>query len=232
MPGWAPILTPVLHADEMATIWVIRGGNRHRLVQKFLTDSVIGLTHPLPDGRTLDRAKAERLLTDKVANSEAEAKQFLSFVRRMNVGDVAALLDPAADGLAIGVIAGDYEFDDTVDENRAQHRRPVEWRRRLPFAALPERLAHVPHQRTAVQDVADGRLRDLALQCCRLELGDDPLDRPRGAPPRSSMSGPRRAPAPKRPPKATIPERRCANCFVVKPADAFEDGGDWCRDCV
>ena len=27
-------------------------------------------------------------------------------------------------------------------------------------------------------------------------------------------------------------DKRCARCFVTKPDEVFEDGGDWCRDCL
>ena len=230
----SPYAHGVLHASEMATVWVVRGGDRDRLVQTFLDDGVVGVAYPqLPDGRTLDRSKALRLLQPdpEAPVPEAEAAMFLSFVRRMAVGDVVLVPDHAASGFPVGVVAGDYEYHDAIDAGRARHRRPVEWRRRLPFDALPERLKQLPNQRHAVHDVPDGRLRDLALRCTRLELGDDPFDRPRGATVRA-RSAPRASRAPKRPPKATIAERRCASCFVSKPVDLFEDGGDWCRDCV
>ena len=226
---------PVIHPSEMATVWVIRGGDRHRMVQAFLDEGVVGVPFPeLPDGRTLDRAAALRLLEpDREAPPpEAEAAMFLSFVRRVQVGDVVLMPDPAAGGFPCGVVAGDYEFHDELAPDRCRHRRPVEWRRRLPYDALPERLVHLPNQRHPIHDVPDGRLRDLALRCCNLELGDDPLDRPRGAVPVSRSGAPRRSRAPRRPPKAKIEERRCANCLVSKPAELFEDGGDWCRDCA
>lgn len=235
----------MVHPKEMATVWVIRGGERNRLVATFLRDGVIGADYPtLPDGRTVDRAKALSLLAaprpvvvpdgddepEEPKPPEAEAAMFLSFVRRMEVGDLVVMPDPQAGGLAVGVVAGDYEYHDELEPDRCRHRRPVEWRRRLPDDQLPERLAHVPRQRKLLDDVADGRLRDLALRCCAGEVGEDPLDRP-SRPVRTS-SGVPRARKPPRPPKATIAERRCANCFLVKPEELFEGGGDWCRDCL
>lgn len=219
----------------MATVWVIRGGERNRLVQTFLDDGVIGLGYPsLPDGRSVDRAKALRLLQGdpEAAAPEAQAAMFLSFVRRIGIGDLVLMPDPAADGLVCGVVTGDYEFHEDLHPDRHRHRRPVDWRRRLPNTQLPERLAHLPKQRQTLDDVPDGRLRDLAIRCTELELGDDPLDRPRGATASGGASRPSRSRAPKRPPKATTPERRCAGCLVVKPEEVFEDGGDWCRDCL
>lgn len=225
----------MIHAGEMATVWVIRGGDRNRLVQTFLDAGEIGVGFAsIGDGRQVDRPKALRLLqTDpEAAAPEALAAMFLSFVRRIEVGDIVAMPDPAAAGLVCGVVSGGYTFRDDLDPDRYRHRRPVQWRRRLPYGDLPERLAHLPAQRQSLNDVADGRLRDLAQQCCRLERGDDPFDRPRGA----TASAPRRSRStsrtPKRPPAATIAERRCANCFVVKPAELFDDSGDWCRDCL
>ena len=224
----------MIHASEMATVWVIRGGERNRLVQTFLDDGAIGVGYPsIPDGRTVDRSKALRLLQSDPdsAAPEAQAAMFLSFVRRIEVGDVVLMPDPAAEGFVCGVVTGDYDFVEALHPDRYRHRRPVEWRRRLPYDALPERLAHLPKQRQTLNDVPDGRLRDLALQCCRLELGDDPFDRPRGAAATARANRAPRSRAPKRPPKAKIAERRCAGCLVSKPVEVFEDGGDWCRDC-
>ena len=223
----------MIHADEMATVWVIRGGERNRLVQTFLDAGVIGIGFPeLPDGRQVDRAKAVRLL-QHLPDAEAQAARFLSFVRRIAVGDLVLMPDPAAGGFPVGVVAGDYRFHDDVEPDRYRHRRPVEWRRRLPYGELPERLKHLPNQRYTLDDVADGRLRDLALRCSREELGEDPFVRPRGATAASSGAPRRsRSSGPPRPPKATIAERRCAGCLLVKPEAVFEDGSDWCRDCT
>ena len=227
-------LGAVIHASEMATVWVIRGGDRDRLVQTFLDAGEIGVGYPeLPDGTTVDRSTALRLLQPDPEEPapEADAAMFLSFVRRIDVGDIVLMPDPAAGGFVCGVAAGDYRYRDDLDPGRCRHRRPVDWRRRLPYDALPERLAHLPRQHQPVHDVPDGRLRDLALRCCRLELGDDPFDRPRGAAPSAARRSSRPR-APKRPPKASMPERRCAGCLVVKPAEVFEGDGDWCRDCL
>lgn len=233
----------MIHADEMATVWVVRGGPRDRLVRAFLDDGEIGVVFPqFPDGRGVDRSKALRILgvgldDEPTKHQEHDTALFLSFVRRMRVGDVALLVDPHAGGLAVGVVTGDYAYRDDLEPDRAQHRRPVEWRRRLPFSALPGRLDHLPDQRAVLEDVPDGRLRDLALQCTRGELGEDPFDRPAVAPPRrrSPSGAPRtrtpRAPAPKRPSQATRAERRCTVCLVTKSADLFDDG-DACRDCA
>ena len=223
----------MIHASEMATVWVIRGGERNRLVQTFLDAGTIGVGYPsIPDGRTVDRSKALKLLQSDpdAAAPEAQAAMFLSFVRRIEVGDVVLMPDPAAGGFPCGVVTGDYEYHDEIDPDRYRHRRPVDWRRRLPYGALPERLAHLPNQRQTLNDVPDGRLRDLALQCCRMELGEDPLVRPRGATTAGSR-GPRAPRAPRRPPQATMAERRCTSCLVSKPAELFDAGSDWCRDC-
>lgn len=213
-------------------MWVIRGGERNRLVPEFLRDGSIGVGYPtIPDGRSIDRAKALRLLQDEddVAAPEGAAAMFLSFVRRIDVGDVVFMPDPQEDGMACGVVTGDYEYRDEVPVDRYRHRRTVDWRARLPNDQLPERLEHVPRQRQTLNDVPDGKLRDLALQCCAGEVGDDPHDR-RSPPVRSSGGG--RSRKPQRPPKASIPERRCAGCLLVKPAELFDDDGDWCRDCL
>jgi len=234
----------VIHADEMATVWVVRGGPRDRLVRAFLDDGEIGVVFPqFPDGHDVDRAKALRILgvgldDEPSKHQEHDAALFLSFVRRIKVGDIAMLVDPAAGGLACGVVTGEYRYRTDVDADRAQHRRPVEWRRRLPFASLPARLDHLPDQRSVLEDVPDGRLRDLARQCTELQLGDDPFDRPAVAPPRrrttSSTGRPRtpRKPAPKRPSQATRAERRCTVCLVTKSEDLFDDAGDVCGDCA
>ncbi|MDE0801763.1 MAG: hypothetical protein OSA99_00425 [Acidimicrobiales bacterium] len=221
----------MIHPKEMATVWVIRGGERNRLVPTFLRDGSIGVGYPtIGDGRSVDRAKALRLLTtdDEAAAPEAAAAMFLSFVRRVEIGDIVLMPDPQESGMACGVVTGDYEYRDQVPLDQYRHRRAVDWRRRLPYHLLPERLENVPRQRQTLNDVADGKLRDLAKQCCAGDVGDDPFVRK--SPPVRSSSGPR-ARRPPKPPKATVPERRCMSCFVSKPEELFEDGGDWCRDC-
>ncbi len=222
----------MIHPREMATVWVIRGGDRDRRVASFLADGSIGVEFPdLPDGRSVDRAKAIRLLaTDPdAAPPEADVAMFLSFVRRIDVGDIVVMPDPQEKGLVCGVVSGDYEYRDAPNASEPRHRRAVEWRRRLPVARLPERLDQIPKQRKKLDDVADGRLRDLAMQCCLGELGDDP--HVRTSPPVRAASRSPRTRKPPRPPKATTPERRCMGCFVSKPAALFDDGSDWCRDC-
>ena len=230
----------MIHADEMATVWVTRAGAHDRLVRTFLDDGVIGLTSNFPDGHDVDRTRALRILgvgldDEPTKQQEHEAALFLSFVRRIRTGDVALLVDPVAGGFACGVVTGDYAYRDDLDPSRARHRRPVDWRRRLPFDALPARLDHLPRQKAVLEDVADGRLRDLALQCCRNELGEDPFDRPAvpARPSRTRSSGGRATRTatrrPKAPPRA---ERRCTMCLVTKPEDAFDGTADICRDCL
>ena len=221
----------------MATVWVVRGGDRHQLVPMLLDDGDIGVEFPmLEDGRELDRAAVLRRLgrVDPDASDNAreqDAKMFLSFVRRMAIGDIVAMPDPAAGGVGFGVIDGAYRFDDERDASRARHRRAVTWCRRLATDDLPERLAHVPRTRSVLDDPADGRLRALAEQCCRGEAGTDPSVRPTVARRAPGTGTPRRR-TPPRPPKATVAERRCAGCLVVKPDGLFDDdGGDYCQDC-
>ena len=231
----------MLHADEMATVWVLRAGRRDQLVQAFLDDGEVGVEFPaFPDGRTIDRIGALRLLgvgmdDEPTKLQEADVAHFLSFVRRMAVGDLALLLDPSAGGIAVGVVSGDYRYRDDLDPARARHRRPVEWRRRLAFASLPARLEDLPDQRAPIEDVPDGRLRELALRASEGELGDDPFDRPRipvRAPRTPSTRRPSTPRAPARPPVAVPPTRRCTVCLVTKPESLFDDGEDACRDCA
>ena len=193
-PGVAPYDQGVIHPKEMATVWVIRGGEGNRLVGEFLRDGCIGLEYAdFPDGTTIDRAKAIELLEGRrvifdeadeghAASSESGAAMFLSFVRRMEIGDVVFMPDPRAKGLACGVVTGDYTFHADLMPEHGRHRRSVDWRARLLNADLPERLDHVPRQRKVLDDVADGKLRALAIRCCAGELGEDPHARPARAP--------------------------------------------------
>lgn len=225
----------MIHADEMATIWVLRGGDRDRLVKAFLDDGQVGVEFPeFPDGRTVDRGKAIRLLgggSEPSKSVEHEAAMFLSFVRRIGVTDVVLLRDRVASGFVCGVVTSDYEFRPDLGADRARHRRSVDWRRRLPFSLLPERLEKLPAHRPVLDDVPDGRLRDLALRCCRGELGDDPFDRPAGVVPSTPKRRSSGARAPARPKPAPKPERRCLQCLMSKSYDFFDGADEICIDC-
>lgn len=222
----------------MATLWLIHGGNRGRMVPTFLRDCVVGAEFPdLADGRSLDRSATVKALGGGLEPSKAvlaEAAEFLSFVRRIEVGDVVLLPDPAAKGLVCGVVSGDYHYEPDLDVSRFRHRRPVEWRRRLPYTDLPERLSQLPRQRGTVTDVPDGRLRTMALECCALERGADPMDRPRGAATASAGRRSRSSGSPRRaatPPPRTVAERRCMACLMKKPEDHFDGAAEFCIDC-
>ncbi len=239
--GTASGAAGTLHATEMANVWVVRGGERDELVRPFLDDGEIGVGFPeFPDGGTVDRTAVLRIMgvgmdDEPSKQQEARAATFLSFVRRVQIGDLVLLVDRVAKGFAVGVASGDYRYRSDLDERRARHRRPVQWRRRLPFADLPERLAKVPDQKAAFDEVPDGRLRDLALQCSRGERGDDPFDRPaRAAPARRASGGarPRSSGASTRRKTVTKAERRCTTCLVTKPLDLFDGDGDMCVDCA
>src|SRR3546814_11502018 len=122
-------------------------------VRSVLYEGGIGVASPqCPDGHDVDRSKALKILgvgldDEPSKHQEADAALFLSFVRRIRVADIALLLDPVAGGFACGVVTGDYRYRGELDGDRAQHRRPVDWRRRLPFGLLPARLDPPPDPR-------------------------------------------------------------------------------------
>src|SRR3546814_7551439 len=103
----------MIHADEMATVWVVRAGPKDRLVRTFLDEGEIGVAFPqFPDGHAVDRSKPLTILgvgldDEPPKHQEADAALFLSFVRRIRVADIALLLDPVAGRFACGVGTGE-----------------------------------------------------------------------------------------------------------------------------
>lgn len=220
-----------------ATLWLIRGGESNRLVRRFLDEGVTGVGFgDLPDGRTVDAFVLQKKLAAAfVEKPEQVSTQFFSFVNRVEVGDVVFMPDPQAKGLATGIVTGEYTYDPDIPVEECRHRRSVDWRRRIGYDALPERLANLPKQRAVVADVPDGRLRVLAHEAFLHELGEDPHRRPvrstgggGGSRPRRSSTGGRiKKPAPK-----PVEQRRCMTCMMQKPLDFFDGDDQHCRDCM
>lgn len=221
---------------ETAKLWLLRGGDGHRMVSAFLAEGVVGVPFAeLPDGRTLDRAGAVRRFQaeGRAGNPEAEAATFLSFVRRIDIGDLVLMPDPVPRGLAIGWVTGDYTFDGDLSPDRCRHRRTVNWQRRLPYADLPERLQTLTQPRTSLKEIPDGRVRALVAEVLTGDAGEDVRSRPqRGRAPAGSgtrRSAARRASA--RPVKVEE-ERRCTICLMSKPLSRFEGDSEWCDMCA
>src|SRR3546814_16051422 len=124
----------MIHADEMATVWVVRAGPKDRLVRTFLDEGEIGVAFPqFPDGPDVDRSKALKILgvgldDEPSKHQDADAALLLSFVRRIRDADLALLLDPVAGGSAGVVATRSDERPDVATGKAVGGRRDLGWR--------------------------------------------------------------------------------------------------------
>lgn len=216
---------------ETATLWLIRGGEKHRMVSNFISDSSVGVGFTaIPDGTNVDHARAVRYLSETGENPKVDhhATQFCSFVRGVEVDDVVLMPDPAMGGVVVGWITGPYRYDAGVTAKEYRHRRAVEWIKRIPDSELGERLEHLPKTRDTLKKLDDGFARTLVKRATFEDFGEDPTDR-KGAKVVKVTST--RTKKPVGPPVAVPSVQKCAGCMMTKRSELFVGGSDYCTDC-
>jgi hypothetical protein len=214
-------------------MWVIRGGDDDRLVDRFVDEGVTGLLYPtVPDAEILSRTEMRPFLAEAGGTSAAidgHVAMLSAFVNEIQVGESVLMPDVSRGEVVIGEVTGRYVFDGDLPPEQCRHRRTVTWLVRHPVADLPAPLRKVPAQRKALlQD----RAAEWSAYVARVragELGRDPKDR--RAATRSAAAprarAPRAAPAAK---PAPVLDRACPSCHLRKPAGQFR--GDLCVDCA
>lgn len=213
-------------------MWVIRGGEQNRLVDRFVDQAIIGLRFPdVPDAEILTRSEIRRFLgTDaSPAVLDAQEASLSAFVREIQVGDSVLLPDPQRGDVVVGTVTGRYEFDGDLPADEARHRRSVDWLARHSVAELPKAVqGTVTKQKLDLQQHRDAEWSAYLGQVRDHVIGRDPRDRPA----RTSSTTPRRASraAAPRAPKAAVAQRTCPSCFLQTHPDRFR--GDLCVDCA
>lgn len=219
----------------MRRVWVIRGGEEVDLVDDFVAGGDIGLHYPdLPDGQSIDLYDiTERLRARGWTNPEARAELFQLFVHQVRAGHLVVMPDPARRDVVIGRIEGDYEFRYDLSPDDHRHRRAVTWLARHGTEQLPDGCRDLSRQRAALAERSTPALVAHVESVERGELGRAPADtsRPVSVPRSSSPRAPRPSKAAAAPKAPTVETRRCAECFLAKPADLFPGGGEVCVDC-
>lgn len=203
---------------------MVRGGESNRLVDAFIDGGYIGVGYPqVPDGTTVSRTEVIDLLSeDGRTVPEQRAARFESFVQEMQVDDIVLMPDTPRGDMVIGVIAGDYGYQETIDPDHYRHRRPVTWLGREPIAALPDTHAHFFKLRQTLTEADAAGIEPFVHAA---------LD---GTPSKAATD---RAPA-KPPSRSGLAERErrrteqlCLSCGLLKNKAQFGPGDTLCSDC-
>lgn len=137
----------------MTRLWIIRGGQRNRLVDVFLSEAVTGVGYvTIGDGQGLHPTDVERHLIaeGKSRNIPLHTRMFLSFVRGMQVDDYVVM--PDTPDVIIGRVSGPYQFVADLDAERYRHRRAVAWFARRHVDQLPMGHREVHKQRPTLTE--------------------------------------------------------------------------------
>lgn len=217
-------------------MWVIRGGEQNRLVDRFVDEGVIAIEFAaVPDAEILTHTEIRRFLVGEATGAalDAQVGVMTAFVRELAVGDSILVPDPARGEVVVGTVASRYEFHDEVPAELGKHRRTVDWIARHQAAGLPAAVQAVVKQKLTLQQHRDAEWSGYLRQIRDGELGRDPGDRPAGSTSTTTRSS-RRSPAaraprvPKKP--APVTQRTCPGCFLQTHQDRFV--GDYCADCA
>lgn len=222
-------------------MWVIRGGERNQLVDRFVDEGMVALGFPdVPDAEILTHSEIRRFLDPALgtAGLDAQVGVMTAFVREVSVGTSVLVPDPARDEVVVGTVTGRYEFHVDQPAELGRHRRTVDWIARHPVADLPGPVQRVVKQSLDLEQHRDAEWSAYLGRVRNGELGRDPKDRPAGSTSettrRSASSGPRapRAPRAPRVPKkpAPVTQKTCPGCFLQTHPDRFV--GDYCVDCA
>ncbi len=215
-------------------MWVIRGGEQNRLVDRFVDQGVIGMDYiQVPDAEILTRLEIRRFLADGLAANTLDAHESMlsAFVREIQVGDSVLVLDPQRGEVVVGTVTGGYAFHGDLPADDFRHRRTVDWLARHAVEDLPAAVQSVARQRPALQQHRDAEWAGYLAQVREQLIGRDPKDRPARAAVTSTRraSSTARASTP-RTPKAVVAQRTCPSCFLQTHPDRFR--GDVCLDCA
>ena len=212
-------------------MWVIRGGEEDRLVDRFVDAGAIAVVFPgVPDAEILTRSEIRRSLASDQTTAALDAQEAMlsAFVREIQVGDSVLLPDPSRGEVVVGTITSGYEFQGDPPGDVFRHRRTVDWLARHPVSALPSAVQPAAKARALLQQDRNAAWSAYLAQVREGEVGRDPKDRRA----KTLTSTPRRrsSTATARPAKPVVAMRTCPSCFLQKHPDNFK--GDYCADCA
>jgi predicted Mrr-cat superfamily restriction endonuclease len=220
-----------------APIWVIRGGDDNRYVDRFLDGGYTAVAYPeVGDGRKLERHLILRALERaEVKDPPAAANAFHAFASAISVGDAVLMPDVGRKQVVIGIVEGDYEFHEDVAPSAFRHRRPVRWLRRHDRDELPPSWDELYKQRSTLKRYEAQSLSDHVARVVAGEIGRDAKQRTVARVRTTSSTGAStsRPRAPRAPAKPKAPERKlrtCPSCGFNLNEAVFE-GHELCRDC-
>lgn len=214
-------------------IWLIRGGEENRHVDAFLDGGYTAMgVYEVGDGRRTPKHVVLQLIErgGRHKDPAVAANRFLQFVNAVAIGDAVLMPDGARKEIVVGVVEGDYEFDESVPVDGYRHRRAVRWVARHDRDELPAAWHDLHKERAAIRRLEAEALTEHVDAVLDGTLGRRATDR-RG---RVTGTGTTRAPRTPRAaaaPKAKAPAlRTCPGCGFNLAPTVFE-GHDLCRDC-
>jgi predicted Mrr-cat superfamily restriction endonuclease len=153
-------------------VWVVRGGEKNRLVDEFIDNNVIGVGfRSVPDGRTVTESALEAILrADNHGSPRQRAERFQDFVWEMSPGDVIVMPDTPRGEVVIGEITGDYKYREDLPADRYRHRRDGRWLGRHPHSDLPRGREGLYRQRQSMRELLDAA--DLVEHANRVRRGE------------------------------------------------------------
>jgi predicted Mrr-cat superfamily restriction endonuclease len=216
-------------------VWGIRGGDDGKLVDRFLDGGYVAVAFPdLGDGRRLERFQVLRTLERAEVPAAAEvAARFQVFFQGVAVGDPVLMPDVGRKEIVVGIVEGEYAFEESLPPSQLRHRRAVRWIGRHDKDDLPGAWTDLYKQRQAIKRYEARALNDHVAAVEAGEVGRPATQRSLGRVVRSSSGGsstprtPRAPRAPKPPPRQL---RTCPSCGFNLNIVQFE-GQDLCRDC-
>lgn len=169
--------------------WVVRGGSKGESDQRFLTESVVGIAFPefgdlgSVDSREAMKARALAVMPNaKPASAGNYAAQAWAFRGRIALGDFVIVPLKGSPQIALGRIAGGYEYLAEAD-GALHHIRKVEWLRTdVPRTVVGEDLLYsIGAFSTVVQIQRNDAAYRIAVLASSSEA-EDPGARPENAP--------------------------------------------------
>jgi hypothetical protein len=213
-------------------MWVIRGGEQNRLVDRFIDEGMIAIEYPeVPDAEILTHTEIRRFLAGDLSTAalDAEVGVVTAFVRELADGQSILVPDPARGEVVVGTITSRYQFHDDVPDEFGKHRRTVDWIARHPISQLPSAVQGVARQKRTLEQHRDAEWSGYLRSVRDGEIGRDPKDRPAGTTSTTTKSSTRSTTPRVAKKPAPVTAVTCQVCFLQTHPSRIHDG--ICEDC-